>query len=90
LLEFLISILSRSQAIGSPSSIAQVMSKRVLETCAPRISLLQIISSIGEIMHSKEKEVQEIQTNPPIIEFVECAEFKHIFTDEGCQKATSK
>jgi len=31
-LEFLISILSRSQAMARPSSIAQVMSKRGLET----------------------------------------------------------
>jgi len=34
LLEFLISILSQSLAMGSPSSIAPFMSKRVLETCA--------------------------------------------------------
>jgi len=34
LLEFLITIFFRSQAMGSPASIAQVMSKRILETCA--------------------------------------------------------
>ena len=46
LLEVLISKLSRSQAMDSSSSIAHVMSKRVLETYASRISLQQIISSI--------------------------------------------
>ena len=43
LLELLISILYWSQAVGSPLSIAQVISKKVLETCASRISLQQII-----------------------------------------------
>ncbi|KAJ8442691.1 hypothetical protein Cgig2_001784 [Carnegiea gigantea] len=56
LLEFLISIISRSQAMGSPSSTTQALSKRVLEIYAHRIPLQQIISSINESMHSKEKE----------------------------------
>jgi len=34
LLEFLVSILSQSQAIASPLSTARVMGERVLETCA--------------------------------------------------------
>jgi len=41
-------------------------------------------------MHSKEKEDQEIQNDPYLIEFGECAEFKHVSTDEGCQKAASE
>jgi len=40
------------------------MSKKVLETCSYRIPLQQIISSIDEIIHSKEKEDQEIQNDP--------------------------
>jgi len=39
LLEFLISIFSRSQAMDGPSSIAQVMSTKVLEICASQIPL---------------------------------------------------
>ncbi|KAJ8424136.1 hypothetical protein Cgig2_005506 [Carnegiea gigantea] len=60
LLEFLISMLSRSQAMGGPSSTAQAMSKRILEICASWIPLQQIISSINESMHSKEKEGKEV------------------------------
>ena len=37
LLEFLISILSRCQAMSSPSAIAQIMSNRVSETCISQI-----------------------------------------------------
>ncbi|KAJ8436109.1 hypothetical protein Cgig2_017092 [Carnegiea gigantea] len=37
LLEFLIYVLSWSEVMGSPSSTAQVMSKRVLEMCASRV-----------------------------------------------------
>ena len=62
LLEFLISILSRSEAMGSPSSTTQVMSKRVLETCASRIPLQQILSSIDVMMHNKENEGNNGQT----------------------------
>jgi len=36
-------------------------------------------------MHNK-KEDQEIHNDPHQIEFVECAEFKHVPTNEGCQK----
>jgi len=41
-------------------------------------------------MYSKEKEDQEIQKDHYLIEFVECAEFKHDSTNEGCQKPISE
>jgi len=41
------------------SSTAQVISKRVLETCAFQIPLQQILSSIDKIMQIKEDEVKE-------------------------------
>ena len=40
---------------------------------ASRIPLQQLIASSDEIMQSKEKEDQEIQNDPYLIEFVKCA-----------------
>ncbi|KAJ8451351.1 hypothetical protein Cgig2_014123 [Carnegiea gigantea] len=57
LLEFLVSILSRCNSMGSTVSFTtQVISQRVVDTCASQIRLQQIISSIEEIMHNNEKE----------------------------------
>jgi len=41
-------------------------------------------------MYSKEKEDQEIQNDPYLIEFLECAKFKRVSIDGGCQKAASE
>jgi len=76
--------------MGSPSSIAQAMSKRLLEICASRMPLQQIISSINESMHNKEKDGKEVQTDPYLIEFVKRAQFKHASRFEGCQEAASE
>jgi len=57
--------------MDSCSSIAQVMNKSVWETCTSRIPP-QLIPSIDENMHSKEKEKQEIQNDP----------YKHVSKDE--------
>ena len=40
--------------------------------------------------HSKEMDDQEIQNDHYLIEFVDRAGFKHVSTDEGCQKVTSQ
>jgi len=69
--------------VDSPLYIAQVMSKRVLETCAFQIPLQRIISSIDGIMHYKEKEHQKIHNDPYLIKFVKCAEFKYVYSNEG-------
>jgi len=50
LLEFLISILYRSH---------QVISQSVLDACASRIPIQQIISSIDEIAQIKENKIKE-------------------------------
>ena len=34
-------------------------------------------------MQSKEKKDQKIQIDPYVMEFVECAKFKHVHIDEG-------
>jgi len=49
--------------VGSPSSTAPAVSKKILETYASRIPLQQIISSIDEIMHEKDKERKEVLSN---------------------------
>ena len=72
------------------SSIAQVISQRVLDTYASRIPLHQIISLIDEVMRNKEKEGKKAQSDYSLIEFVQHAEFKLVSTYEGCQKATSE
>jgi len=63
LLEFLISILSQSQTMGSTLSTAQVLSKKVLETCASQILLQQIIWSMDTVMHTKKNEIKEGQSD---------------------------
>ena len=65
------------------------MSERVLEACVSRIPLQQLISFTDELMQSKEKEDQEIQNDLYLMEFVECAKFKHVSIDERCQKAAT-
>ena len=60
LLEFLISILSQSQVKGSPSSIAHIMSKRLLETCASWI-LLQQISLWVELCIARRRKIKKFK-----------------------------
>ena len=52
-------------------------------------STTQLIASSDEIIQSNEKEDQEIQNDPYLIEFVECAKFKHVFIDGACERDAS-
>ena len=78
LLEFLMSMLSRSH---------QVISKRVLGTCASRIPLQQILSSIDAMMHNKENEGHNGQ---PQVEIIESDACNGATLDEECRKGTSE
>ena len=75
-LEFIISMVSRSH---------QVISKRLLETCASRIPLQQIISPIDVISHNKENEGHN---GWPWVEIIEAEACNGATLNEESQKAT--
>ncbi|KAJ8446445.1 hypothetical protein Cgig2_019338 [Carnegiea gigantea] len=87
-LDFFRHLLASTKGENSPIMLACIYRLLVkgYRTRASWIPLQQIISSIEEIMHIKEKESKEVQSHHSLLEFGECAEFKCVSTHEGCQK----